>query len=87
MIRSSKNQYLSNRELLAEIHKSKKSFSWSTDAFSWNFDLILPDEKELYKLRPTRVKEIAKEKSMDKAMEDDGPTYTCLLYTSPSPRD
>ena len=76
MIRSSKNQYLSNRELLAEIHKSKKSFAWSADDFSWNFDLILPEEKELYKLRPTRVKEIAKEKSMDKALEDEGPTYT-----------
>ena len=42
-----KVNYLNNRDLLAEIHKSKSTFSSFTDDAYAQFDIILPDVSKI----------------------------------------
>ena len=49
MNRPKRQFYLTNKDLLREIHKSKMSYCWTkTDEFS-HYDIIVEDVKELKK--------------------------------------
>ena len=63
-----KTKYLNNRDLLAEIHRSKCSFSSFVKPEYSQYDIILSN------LDKINIRTVADAKS-------------CLLYTSPSPRD
>jgi hypothetical protein len=45
----SKVKYLTNKELLAEIHKSKCTFCWFADKKYQDYDIILPSVKKITK--------------------------------------
>jgi len=52
-----RNHYLSNKELLKEIHKSKMSYSWVMDEKYSKYDIIIEDLKELTKKKIKEAKE------------------------------
>ena len=64
--------YLNNKDILKEIHKSKASYCYYTDKKKYgDYDLIWHDP----------IEKITKAKVLEARRN------SCLLYTSPSPRD
>lgn len=49
MTENTKTNYLSNRELLKEIHKSKMSYCWLEDQKYYMYDIILEDVSKINK--------------------------------------
>ena len=75
-----KVNYLNNKDMLLEIHKSKTSYCSFTKPEYHQYDIILPSVDKI------NIRSIAEAKRA-RAKRQGDEEYTCLLYTSPSPRD
>ena len=92
-----RQKYLNNKDLLAEIHKSKASFSSYLEPEYKQHDLILPNIdkiniRTIADAKRNRAKRIGLEEFAKARMAGDkkvklADVTPCLLYTSPSPRD
>lgn len=65
-IMETKKNYLNNRELLKEIHKSKMSFCWIKDKKYYDYDIILENvdsvsEEQIEEARQNRAKRLSTE--------------------------
>ena len=59
-----KQNYLNNRDLMIEIHKSKKTFcSYRNEELDSDYDLILPSMEEFYKDRERHIEEAKKNRA------------------------
>ena len=88
-------KYLTNKELLKQIHLSKKTYCWFKDDKYSDYDIILPSLDKINIRTTKQAKDIRKAKLEaqdppikvpDKELKNHV-IYSCLLYTSPSPRD
>ena len=85
--------YLNNRDLMSEIHKSKNTYCSYVNPEDSDYDAIVTDVKKINastvaKARKARAKRMTQE-AWEKAKAEAGKRnkLNCLLYTSPSPRD
>jgi hypothetical protein len=71
-----RHNYLNNKDILKEIHKSKSTYCWFDSPGDMDYDMILPDVKKINKknikeARETRAERLAKA-ALDAALAETG---------------
>ena len=87
-----KVNYLNNKDLLEEIHKSKNSYcSYTKDEYS-TYDLIVNkidaiNIRTVAQAKRNKAKRLTQQEYERRKAINPKTKLSCLLYTSPSPRD
>ena len=89
---STKIKYLTNKDLLAEIHKSKCTFCWFADKKYQDYDIILPSVKKITKklqkeLLEKRVEKINLTRELEAKARKTPDDWTAITIKDLNPED
>ena len=74
--------YLNNKDMLAEIHKSKTSFCYYTNKNYTDFDVIVHDITEINNEIIQIAREVQAKRLRDKLLEKGKSSCTKILFSS-----